>query len=184
MLHRLPEQWIDKLRLAPDVAGDDDIWPLVRLLEDAHHEGQPFDIGGIYVDASRYAAAYQVTTSGRYPSCSGVRVATCQRDEQHVALATGRSSRWSGVRVCSQGWYRRRPSPFTRWTSQDRVPAPLWACQGCPTTVYTMATTRAHGSSGGAAWAALLQSAVLRLSPLCPARRAGVRRYSGRGTAS
>ncbi len=65
LLHGLRDRPIDQLWLDHDLTGDDDIWPVIRLLEDAHLTGARFDIGVINVHASRSGAAHQMLISLR-----------------------------------------------------------------------------------------------------------------------
>ncbi len=69
-------QRIDELWLDHDLAGDDDIWPVVRLLEDAHLRGKPFDIGVINVHASRSGPAHQMLVTLRRGGYNAVRCST------------------------------------------------------------------------------------------------------------
>lgn len=57
---RIGDLWLDH-----DLGGDDTIWPVIRLLEDAHLEGQPFDIGLVHVHASRSGPAHRMSVSLR-----------------------------------------------------------------------------------------------------------------------
>lgn len=65
LLTRLRAGHIDHLWLDHDLGGDDTIWPVVRLLEDAHLAGHPFDIGLVHVHAARTGAAHQMVISMR-----------------------------------------------------------------------------------------------------------------------
>ncbi len=73
LLVKLRGQCIDELWLDHDLVGDDSVWPVVRLLEDAHLAGEPFDIGVIHVHASRPGAAHQVLVSVRRAGYEAVR---------------------------------------------------------------------------------------------------------------
>ncbi len=66
--HRIDELWLDH-----DLVRDDTVWPVVRLLEDAHLAGEPFDIGVIHVHASRPGAAHQLLVSVRRAGYEAVR---------------------------------------------------------------------------------------------------------------
>lgn len=62
---------IDHLWLDHDLGGDDDVWPVVRLLEDAHLAGSPYDVGLVHVQASRSGPAHRIGVSMRrlgYPT--------------------------------------------------------------------------------------------------------------------
>ncbi|MEU9509416.1 cyclic-phosphate processing receiver domain-containing protein [Micromonospora sp. NPDC048170] len=52
---RLEELWLDH-----DLGGDDTIWPVVEVLELAAFEGQPFDIGVVYVHSANPAGAAKI----------------------------------------------------------------------------------------------------------------------------
>lgn len=65
LLRTLRGERIDELWLDHDLVGDDTIWPVVRLLESAHLDGEPLDVGVIHVHASRPGAAHQVLVSLR-----------------------------------------------------------------------------------------------------------------------
>ena len=52
-------------RIDHDLAGDETVRPVVRLLGATHLEGQPFDIGVIHVHASRSGAAHELLVSIR-----------------------------------------------------------------------------------------------------------------------
>ncbi len=65
LLRDLRGQRIDELWLDHDLVADDTVWPVVRLLEDAHLAGECFGIGLVQVHASRSGAAHQVLVSLR-----------------------------------------------------------------------------------------------------------------------
>ena len=65
LLQHLRGVRIDQLWLDHDLCGDDDVWPVVRLLEDAHLAGEPYDVGVVYVQASRPGPAYRISVSMR-----------------------------------------------------------------------------------------------------------------------
>ena len=73
LLRGLHGKHVDELWLDHDLAGDDDVWPVVRLLKDAHLNGEPFDIGVIHVHASRSGAAHQVLVSLRRAGYTTIR---------------------------------------------------------------------------------------------------------------
>lgn len=54
-VQRLEHLWLDH-----DLGGEDDIWPVIRVLEDASLSGVPFDIGLIHVHASRSGPAHRM----------------------------------------------------------------------------------------------------------------------------
>jgi hypothetical protein len=54
-----------RARLDHDLVGDDTIWPVVRLLEDASLAGRPFDVGTVHVHASRSGPAHNMLVSLR-----------------------------------------------------------------------------------------------------------------------
>ena len=71
LLLELRDQHIAHLWLDHDLGGDDTIWPVVRLLEDAHLQGTPFDIGLVHIQASRSGPAHRLAVSLRragYPT--------------------------------------------------------------------------------------------------------------------
>lgn len=65
LLQSLRHRSIDHLWLDHDLIGDDTIWPVVRLLEDAALDGQPFDVVEAHVHASRSGPAHQRVVSLR-----------------------------------------------------------------------------------------------------------------------
>lgn len=65
LLNRLRESHIDELWLDHDLVGDDTIWPVVRLLEDAHLAGHPFSVGVVKIHASRSGPAHEMGISLR-----------------------------------------------------------------------------------------------------------------------
>jgi len=65
LLTELRETRIDDLWLDHDLRGDDDIWPVIGLLEDAHLQGKPFDIGLAHIHASRSGPAHRMGISLR-----------------------------------------------------------------------------------------------------------------------
>ncbi|OJF16052.1 cyclic-phosphate processing receiver domain-containing protein [Couchioplanes caeruleus] len=52
---RLAELWLDH-----DLGGDDTIWPVVELLEQAAFEGSPFDIGTVYIHSANPPGAARI----------------------------------------------------------------------------------------------------------------------------
>jgi hypothetical protein len=63
---RIQHLWLDH-----DLVGDDDIWPVIHLLEDASLAGEPFEIGLIHIHASRSGPAHRMGISLRrvgYPT--------------------------------------------------------------------------------------------------------------------
>ncbi|WP_244454026.1 cyclic-phosphate processing receiver domain-containing protein [Micromonospora echinofusca] len=58
--HRLDELWLDH-----DLGEDDTIWPVVERLEQAAFEGQPFDIGVVYIHSANPAGAAKMTQALR-----------------------------------------------------------------------------------------------------------------------
>lgn len=65
VLDQLRDQRIDDLWLDHDLVGDDDIWPVIRLLEEAAEAGRPFDISRLHVHASRSLPAHQMKVALR-----------------------------------------------------------------------------------------------------------------------
>jgi hypothetical protein len=65
LLHELRAHHIDELWLDHDLQGEDTIWPVVHLLDDAALAGEPFDVGIVYVHASRAGPAHEVVVSLR-----------------------------------------------------------------------------------------------------------------------
>lgn len=65
LLTELRQTRIDDLWLDHDLGGDDDIWPVIRLLEEAHLQAKPFDIGLVHVQASRSGPAHRMGISLR-----------------------------------------------------------------------------------------------------------------------
>lgn len=65
LLLSLQHETIDDLWLDHDLGGTDDVWPVVRLLEDAHLQGRPFTIGQVHVQASRSGPAHRIGVSMR-----------------------------------------------------------------------------------------------------------------------
>jgi hypothetical protein len=63
---RIHHLWLDH-----DLVGDDDIWPVIHLLENASLAGEPFQIGLIHIHASRSGPAHRMGISLRrigYPT--------------------------------------------------------------------------------------------------------------------
>ncbi|MEU5790573.1 cyclic-phosphate processing receiver domain-containing protein [Micromonospora purpureochromogenes] len=56
-LERHRGQRLDELWLDHDLGGDDTIWPVVEVLEQAAFEGRPFDIGVVYAHSANPAGA-------------------------------------------------------------------------------------------------------------------------------
>ncbi|MFI6262850.1 cyclic-phosphate processing receiver domain-containing protein [Micromonospora sp. NPDC051006] len=52
---RLDELWLDH-----DLGGDDTIWPVVEVLEQAAFEERPFDIGVVFVHSANPAGATKI----------------------------------------------------------------------------------------------------------------------------
>lgn len=65
LMTELREQRIQHLWLDHDLVGDDTIWPVVHLLDDAALAGRPFDVGVVHVHASRAGPAHQMQVSLR-----------------------------------------------------------------------------------------------------------------------
>jgi hypothetical protein len=65
LLRDLTSRRIDELCLDHDLVGDDTIWPVVRLLDDASLAGRPFDVGTVHVHASRSGPAHNMLVSLR-----------------------------------------------------------------------------------------------------------------------
>ncbi len=60
LLRRFAQQRIDHLWLDHDLAGQDTIWPVIRLLEDAALADEPYDIGLVHIHAARSGPAHQM----------------------------------------------------------------------------------------------------------------------------
>ena len=88
LLMELRSQHIDDLWLDHDLVGDDTIWPVVHLLDDAALAGRPFSIGTVHVHASRTRPAHEMVVSLRR---AGYRV------ERSTALLMWRHGRSAGV---------------------------------------------------------------------------------------
>jgi hypothetical protein len=73
LLQELRWRRIDHLWLDHDLGRDDDIWPVMRMLEDAHLHGEPFDIGVVHVHASRSGPAHRMAISLRRAAYSTER---------------------------------------------------------------------------------------------------------------
>ena len=73
LLERFRDVRIDHLWLDHDLIGDDTIWPVVRLLEDAAEHGRPFDVGTLYVHAARSGPAHHVVVTLRRAGYRPVR---------------------------------------------------------------------------------------------------------------
>ncbi len=65
LLERLREERIDELWLDHDLVGEDTIWPVVHLLDDAALGGRTFDIGMVLVHAARTRPAHEMVISLR-----------------------------------------------------------------------------------------------------------------------
>jgi hypothetical protein len=59
-LERHREQRLDELWLDHDLGGDDTIWPVVEVLEQAAFEGCPFDIGVVYIHSANPPGAEKI----------------------------------------------------------------------------------------------------------------------------
>lgn len=70
LLHALHGQRIEHLWLDHDLSGNDDIWPVIRMLEDAFLAGEPFDRGVVHVHASRSGPAHRLGISMRRLGCA------------------------------------------------------------------------------------------------------------------
>jgi hypothetical protein len=57
---RIDEVWLDH-----DLGGDDTIWPVVSLLEQAAFEGRPFDIGTVFVHSANPPGAARIVQALR-----------------------------------------------------------------------------------------------------------------------
>ena len=64
---------IDNLWLDHDLVGHDDIWPVMRLLEDAALRGAPLNIGMVHVHASRSLARHQMMITLRRSGYTATR---------------------------------------------------------------------------------------------------------------
>lgn len=73
LLEALREEHIQELWLDHDLQGEDAIWPVVHLLDDAALAGRPFNIRTIYVHASRALPAHEVVISLRRAGYAVVR---------------------------------------------------------------------------------------------------------------
>lgn len=56
---------IDDLWLDHDLVGEDTIWPVIRLLEDAYLDGRTFDVGLVHIHTSRSGPAHRMGISLR-----------------------------------------------------------------------------------------------------------------------
>jgi hypothetical protein len=59
-LERHRGQRLDELWLDHDLGGDDTIWPVVEVLEQAAFEEHPFDVGVVYVHSANPAGAVKI----------------------------------------------------------------------------------------------------------------------------
>lgn len=71
LLLELQGSHISDLWLDHDLGGQDDIWPCLRVLEEASLEGRPFDLGLVHVHAARSGPAHRMGVTLRR---SGYRV--------------------------------------------------------------------------------------------------------------
>lgn len=60
VLRRYRGRRIDELWLDHDLGGDDTIWPVVEVLEEAAFDGRPFDIGIVLVHSANPPGAAKV----------------------------------------------------------------------------------------------------------------------------
>ncbi|MEV7603171.1 cyclic-phosphate processing receiver domain-containing protein [Kitasatospora sp. NPDC089797] len=70
LLQEHRDTYIDELWLDHDLGGDDDILPVVTLLEEAAFNGQPFRIGTVFVHSANpigAATVVQALTRWNYP---------------------------------------------------------------------------------------------------------------------
>jgi len=65
LLESLRPTLIQDLWLDHDLGGEDTIWPVLRLLEDASLRGSPFDIGTVRIHAARSGPAHRMGVSLR-----------------------------------------------------------------------------------------------------------------------
>ena len=60
LLQRYRAQRLAQLWLDHDLGGDDTIWPVVELLEQAAFEERPFDIGTVYIHSANPPGAARI----------------------------------------------------------------------------------------------------------------------------
>ena len=60
LLQRHRGQWVDELWLDHDLGGEDTIWPVVEMLERAAFDGEPWDIGVVFVHSANPAGAAKI----------------------------------------------------------------------------------------------------------------------------
>ncbi len=73
LLTSLHRTRIDALWLDHDLGGDDDIWPVIRVLEDAALRGQPLDVRMVHVQAARSGPAHRMLISLRRTGYAATR---------------------------------------------------------------------------------------------------------------
>ena len=60
LLRRYRDRFLDELWLDHDLGGDDTIWPVVEILEQAAFEKRPFDVGVINVHSANPGGAAKI----------------------------------------------------------------------------------------------------------------------------
>ncbi|WP_285548966.1 cyclic-phosphate processing receiver domain-containing protein [Actinoplanes regularis] len=65
LLNRLRDRRLDELWLDHDLGGEDTIWPVISLLEEAAFEERPFDIGVILIHSANPAGAAKMSQALR-----------------------------------------------------------------------------------------------------------------------
>lgn len=73
LLNDLRHTRVDDLWLDHDLGGEDTVWPVIRLLEDAHLCGRPFDITTVHIHTARAGPAHQMGISLRRAAYETVR---------------------------------------------------------------------------------------------------------------
>lgn len=90
---------IDDLWLDFDLLNGDNVWPVVRLLEDEALAGRPFDIGVIHVQAASAGRAHEMTISLQRAGGYVVQRSTDLRMWTHGFRSCGRRSACSSSRA-------------------------------------------------------------------------------------
>lgn len=65
LLERYRDQRVAELWLDHDLGGDDTIWPVVEVLEEAAFDGRPFDIGVVTIHSANPAGAAKMAQALR-----------------------------------------------------------------------------------------------------------------------
>ncbi|MGX6605962.1 cyclic-phosphate processing receiver domain-containing protein [Micromonosporaceae bacterium Da 78-11] len=69
LLLRRRDERLDELWLDHDLGGEDTIWPVVQVLEEAAFDGRAFDIGTVYVHSANPPGAAKIAQALEHWGC-------------------------------------------------------------------------------------------------------------------